>query len=79
MIKKSVEDSECGIKYFLIQSIGSIILLFGVVLNFISTEGIRDLKNLEDTSKYIIFISLILKVGLPPFHYWFPEIVLRLD
>lgn len=77
--RKRVEDSECGIRYFLIQSIGSIILLFGVILNSISLEGIIGLRNLENISIIIIFISLILKVGLPPFHYWFPEVVLRLD
>lgn len=75
---KRVEDSECAIKYFLVQSIGSLVLLFGVILNSIALEGIRNFKPLERISILLIFISLMLKVGLPPFHYWFPEVVLRL-
>ncbi len=50
-------------KYFLIQRIGSVIILASSLHRFIALS-IR-----------FIFIALILKLGIVPFHFWVPKIV----
>lgn len=59
---------EASLLYFLIQSIASIILLFSFIIisfyyNFI----------------IIIILSILLKLGRAPFHYWIPLIIEGLD
>jgi len=49
-----------GIKYFFIQSLGSILLLAGVIVAIIVFE--------KNTIEPIIFFSLVWKRGLPPLH-----------
>lgn len=54
---------EVGIKYFLIQSCGSFLLLF---------RGL----NLLNSIRFILGlrIALLIKIGAAPFHFWFPNI-----
>nr|YP_009239921.1 NADH dehydrogenase subunit 2 [Ocypode cordimanus]AMN14555.1 NADH dehydrogenase subunit 2 [Ocypode cordimanus] len=57
--------SEAALKYFLIQALGSAILIsssfmFSSFFTFSST---------------LIFLALILKVGSAPFHFWFPQVM----
>lgn len=50
--------------YFLIQSIASILLLFSFII-------ILHYKSIN----IILFISIIIKIGRAPFHYWIPIII----
>nr|YP_010956301.1 NADH dehydrogenase subunit 2 [Troglocarcinus corallicola]WMY25265.1 NADH dehydrogenase subunit 2 [Troglocarcinus corallicola] len=57
--------SEAAVKYFLIQAMGSALLisssLFYIPFSFISHT--------------LILMSLLLKLAAAPFHFWFPQIV----
>lgn len=69
----NIISSERSLKYFLIQALASIILLF-------ATLNLYYLFNLNWSFKFnfienIILISLFLKRGVAPFHFWFPEII----
>jgi len=62
---------EASIKYFLIQAIASLILIFTSFLRYNSQEWMF-LLNLDN----IYFISLSLKAGVAPLHFWFPQVIL---
>nr|YP_008757937.1 NADH dehydrogenase subunit 2 [Glyphodes quadrimaculalis]AGU90880.1 NADH dehydrogenase subunit 2 [Glyphodes quadrimaculalis] len=64
-------SSEASLKYFLVQSIASINLLFCIILKMIF------MKNFEMNNLLSIMInsSLLMKMGSAPFHFWFPNII----
>nr|YP_010385041.1 NADH dehydrogenase subunit 2 [Pinnaxodes major]UPL65051.1 NADH dehydrogenase subunit 2 [Pinnaxodes major] len=57
--------SETALKYFLIQALGSTLL---IVSSFLSISMVY-------LSFILIFMSLLLKLGSAPFHFWFPHIM----
>nr|YP_009503149.1 NADH dehydrogenase subunit 2 [Gelasimus borealis]AXA13751.1 NADH dehydrogenase subunit 2 [Gelasimus borealis] len=57
--------SEAALKYFLIQAMGSALLISSSFL-FISVTFI---------SLSLILFSLLLKMGSAPFHFWFPQVM----
>nr|AWV83393.1 NADH dehydrogenase subunit 2 [Yezoterpnosia vacua] len=59
----SVYSSESMMKYFIIQGMGSSLLFFSLMLMFIYNMN------------YLMMISLLIKMGCPPFHLWFPSIM----
>uniref|UniRef100_UPI0030034C13 NADH dehydrogenase subunit 2 n=1 Tax=Parotis suralis TaxID=1266113 RepID=UPI0030034C13 len=67
----NILSSEASLKYFLVQSIASINLLFCIILKMIL------IKNFEMNNFMSILInsSLLMKMGSAPFHFWFPNIV----
>nr|QWQ55612.1 NADH dehydrogenase subunit 2 [Ruidocollaris sinensis] len=62
-------NSEASIKYFLVQALASSILLFATILLHINTSIMYHNYNIIIT---FISISLLLKMGAAPFHFWFP-------
>nr|YP_010422507.1 NADH dehydrogenase subunit 2 [Penthe kochi]USG58922.1 NADH dehydrogenase subunit 2 [Penthe kochi] len=67
------KSSESSIKYFFIQTLASLILLFSVILMLLSIEFITPKMN--STILMILNSSLLMKMGAAPFHFWFPEIM----
>jgi len=69
-------ESEAAIKYFLVQALGSCVILFSYFsfMNFINCYvfGYR-------IYSYIIIIGLILKIGIFPFHHWLPQVMNRVS
>nr|AXS65380.1 NADH dehydrogenase subunit 2 [Cucujoidea sp. 3 KM-2017] len=68
---KNILNSESSIKYFISQSMASIMLLFFITFM---------LMNLKfPLSNYIIFMminsSMFMKMGAAPFHFWFPMVM----
>ena len=64
MNKMRVYSSESIIKYFIIQRMGSrLLFLFVVILGILFQV------------KYFIIVSLIIKIGSPPFHYWYVSVI----
>nr|AWV83250.1 NADH dehydrogenase subunit 2 [Hyalessa maculaticollis]ULO25729.1 NADH dehydrogenase subunit 2 [Hyalessa maculaticollis] len=59
----SVYSSESMIKYFIIQSLGSSLLFFSIMFMLIYNIN------------YLLLISLLIKMGCPPFHLWFPSVM----
>src|ERR1700759_5439209 len=62
------EQTSLVLKYFLIQVLRSIILLIRMIFfNFY----LISLRNLS----LMLVIALILKAGIPPLHFWFPQLL----
>ncbi len=83
--KKDLRSHEAGMKYFLMGSFASGILLFGITLVY-GEAGTFDLqliaKNYSAMAPSILFkvgvgmimIALLFKVSAAPFHFWAPDV-----
>nr|QNS38439.1 NADH dehydrogenase subunit 2 [Chordeiles acutipennis] len=66
---------EATIKYFLVQAAASAILLFSSMMNAWFT-GQWDITQLtHPTSCLLLTAAIAMKLGLVPFHFWFPEVL----
>nr|AGC78821.1 NADH dehydrogenase subunit 2 [Gallicolumba rufigula] len=66
---------EAVIKYFLVQATASALLLFSSMSNAWTT-GQWDITQLtHPTSCLLLTIAIAMKLGLVPFHFWFPEVL----
>nr|YP_010235112.1 NADH dehydrogenase subunit 2 [Streptopelia tranquebarica]QTC30684.1 NADH dehydrogenase subunit 2 [Streptopelia tranquebarica] len=66
---------EATIKYFLVQAMASALLLFSSMSNAWAT-GQWDITQLtHPTSCILLTIAIAMKLGLVPFHFWFPEVL----
>nr|YP_010035947.1 NADH dehydrogenase subunit 2 [Empis separata]QQQ89183.1 NADH dehydrogenase subunit 2 [Empis separata] len=68
-------STEASLKYFLIQALASLILLFAVILNMLKFNLNIYLTNNNSLINMIILSSLLLKSGTAPFHFWFPTVM----
>lgn len=66
-VKNNYYSSESSIKYFIIQRIRSIVLLFGII--------ILSFDLIINQSIIIMNCSLIAKLGIAPFHIWLPGVI----
>nr|QTF76081.1 NADH dehydrogenase subunit 2 [Franklinothrips vespiformis] len=64
---KSMLEGEIMSKYFLIQFLGSFMFLYMIIL-------IDHLKDYESYLNLILILSICLKMGASPFHFWIPSI-----
>nr|QLA48901.1 NADH dehydrogenase subunit 2 [Arborophila torqueola] len=66
---------EATIKYFLTQSTASALILFSSMTNAWSS-GQWDITQLNHpTSSLLLTMAISIKLGLVPFHFWFPEVL----
>nr|AAV51186.1 NADH dehydrogenase subunit 2 [Thalasseus bergii] len=66
---------EAAIKYFLVQAAASTLVLFSSMTNAWYT-GQWDLTQLvHPTSCLLLTAAIGMKLGLVPFHFWFPEVL----
>nr|ADE80821.1 NADH dehydrogenase subunit 2 [Calamanthus campestris] len=66
---------EAATKYFLVQASASALLLFSSMVNAWQT-GQWDVTQLTNPVSCLILTSAIaMKLGLVPFHFWFPEVL----
>nr|ALP46530.1 NADH dehydrogenase subunit 2 [Grallaria flavotincta] len=66
---------EAATKYFLIQATASTLLLFSSMTNAYFT-GQWDITQLtHPTSCLLLTTAISMKLGLAPFHFWFPEVL----
>nr|ART66017.1 NADH dehydrogenase subunit 2 [Pentacheles laevis] len=63
--KSNLYHSESALSYFLIQALGSALLIFSSCLLLMKASFFL----------LIISLSLFLKMGAAPFHFWFPKIM----
>nr|ALO71142.1 NADH deshydrogenase subunit 2 [Stenus comma] len=68
---KTSYSTESSLKYFIIQAMASSILLMSII-SLSKESSIQLINNLM-----FIFLnsSLLLKMGMSPFHFWFPEVL----
>lgn len=60
--------------YFLIQRIASTIFIIFILINRYLTTNIE--KNI--LMKFILTITIMIKIGIPPFHIWIPEVISKI-
>nr|AFN70616.1 NADH dehydrogenase subunit 2 [Coracina melaschistos] len=66
---------EAATKYFLVQATASALVLFSSMTNAWQT-GQWDITQLtHPTSCLILTAAISMKLGLVPFHFWFPEVL----
>nr|ABB01064.1 NADH dehydrogenase subunit 2 [Sitta europaea] len=66
---------EAATKYFLVQATASALVLFSSMTNAWHT-GQWDITQLTHPASCLILTSAIaMKLGLAPFHFWFPEVL----
>nr|ACC62593.1 NADH dehydrogenase subunit 2 [Trogon mexicanus] len=66
---------EASTKYFLIQAAASATLLFSSMINA-RTTGQWDITQMTNpTSCLLLTLAIATKLGLAPFHFWYPEVL----
>nr|QQL13455.1 NADH dehydrogenase subunit II [Terenotriccus erythrurus] len=66
---------EAATKYFLIQATASTLLLFSSMTNAWSTGQWDITQFTHPMSCVLLTIAISMKLGLVPFHFWFPEVL----
>ncbi|MES2410549.1 MAG: NADH-quinone oxidoreductase subunit N [Bacteroidota bacterium] len=81
----NVKSNEAGMKYFLMGSFASGIILFGICLVYGAT-GYFDMAEIYDLSQgaglpvwfpigiTLIIIGMLFKIAAAPFHFWAPDV-----
>nr|ALA99388.1 NADH dehydrogenase subunit 2 [Anourosorex squamipes] len=65
---------EASTKYFMTQATASMILMLAIIMNLIH-EGQWTISNISNpTASILMTMALVMKLGLPPFHFWVPEV-----
>nr|WAB21658.1 NADH dehydrogenase subunit 2 [Toxorhamphus novaeguineae] len=66
---------EAATKYFLVQAAASVLVLFSSTVNAWQT-GQWDITQMTNSTACLILTAAIsMKLGLVPFHFWFPEVL----
>nr|WEP25210.1 NADH dehydrogenase subunit 2 [Euwallacea interjectus] len=63
-------SSESISKYFMVQAMASFILLFSIMLS----TNFKMNFDLSTSSSILASLSLLMKMGAAPLHFWFPEV-----
>nr|AXS64957.1 NADH dehydrogenase subunit 2 [Coleoptera sp. 5 KM-2017] len=66
-------SSEATIKYFIIQALASMLFLTSTFMEMYLP------LNLKETSSFLISLTLFLKMGAAPLHFWLPEVTSGLN
>nr|YP_003934517.1 NADH dehydrogenase subunit 2 [Arcuatula senhousia]ACY00230.1 NADH dehydrogenase subunit 2 [Arcuatula senhousia] len=61
-------DLEPVVKYFVVQSMGSVVFIFGVMYMYFF---------LKNSFIIIMMLGLLMKIGIFPFHSWVPSVVTK--
>nr|QXJ42115.1 NADH dehydrogenase subunit 2 [Iridoteuthis sp. GS-2021] len=72
-IKGKTLEAEASMKYFIIQSLSSSLLIFTSILMYVFMMSWYSTFN-NYTMNMLITLSLILKLGGAPMHFWLPSI-----
>nr|YP_009227901.1 NADH dehydrogenase subunit 2 [Acasta sulcata]AII19548.1 NADH dehydrogenase subunit 2 [Acasta sulcata] len=69
-LENNKKSSEAAIKYFLIQAIASAIVIFSALYYYLYNGYV-----FSTSPNILITLSLSMKLGMAPFHFWFPEVL----
>lgn len=67
--------TEATLKYFLVQAFRAALLLKGAVLNLWLSKRWSLAETSSPLCYYTISTALIIKLGLAPCHFWFPDVL----
>nr|QLY89859.1 NADH dehydrogenase subunit 2 [Viviparus viviparus] len=81
--QKGILESEAAVKYFVVQAIGSSFLMFGSLVMY-SASFSWEILWLMDSGYFtmgLLFMvsSFLMKMGVFPFHFWFPGVMSSLS
>nr|YP_010429370.1 NADH dehydrogenase subunit 2 [Perinereis vancaurica]USR67362.1 NADH dehydrogenase subunit 2 [Perinereis vancaurica] len=68
---QSLQETEASVKYFIIQAIGSGLMLTAGIMSINPVT----LYNFHNLIPIIFFISMIIKLGIAPCHQWLPHVM----
>nr|YP_010032835.1 NADH dehydrogenase subunit 2 [Parastratiosphecomyia szechuanensis]QOW38320.1 NADH dehydrogenase subunit 2 [Parastratiosphecomyia szechuanensis] len=68
-------SAETALKYFLTQAMASSIFFIAIIIYTIKNNINYSILTSMNPSLYLIIISLMIKMGIAPFHFWFPSIM----
>nr|ADU54836.1 NADH dehydrogenase subunit 2 [Dosidicus gigas]ADU55418.1 NADH dehydrogenase subunit 2 [Dosidicus gigas] len=77
-IKGKTLEAEASMKYFIIQSMSSSILIISSVLMYNNTLSWYSMFT-DSTFSLMIILSLVLKLGGAPLHFWMPSIAKQMS
>nr|BCD55779.1 NADH dehydrogenase subunit 2 [Garrulus lidthi] len=66
---------EAATKYFLVQATASTLVLFSSMTNAWCTGQWDITQMTHPTSSLVLTAAISMKLGLVPFHFWFPEVL----
>nr|ANJ01483.1 NADH dehydrogenase subunit 2 [Calvia championorum] len=65
------QSSEVSMKYFLVQVMASMFILFAFMYSFICLGNLDDLN---PVSQFVFNSAIFMKMGAAPFHFWYPGV-----
>nr|WRO45179.1 NADH dehydrogenase subunit 2 [Taocantharis businskae] len=71
---KSISSSEASIKYFIVQTIASSIIIINITMLMINLN-LHSNMNILNLNLIMMNSAFLVKIGMAPFHFWFPEII----
>nr|APC60595.1 NADH dehydrogenase subunit 2 [Euryzygomatomys spinosus] len=74
MNKSNPRSTEAATKYFLTQATASMILLLSIIMTMMHSGQWSILHANNQTISLAMTLSLIMKMGLAPFHFWVTEV-----
>nr|QOE76430.1 NADH dehydrogenase subunit 2 [Stenocephalemys zimai] len=72
--KKNPRSTEAATKYFITQATASMIILLAIILNYKQLGTWMFQQQTNNLILTMTLVSLSMKLGLAPFHYWLPEV-----
>nr|YP_009502806.1 NADH dehydrogenase subunit 2 [Zenkerella insignis]ASM91477.1 NADH dehydrogenase subunit 2 [Zenkerella insignis] len=72
--KANPRTTEASTKYFLMQATASMILMMAITSNFYLTGHWMITTDMNYVTSAMITVSLLMKLGMAPFHFWMPEV-----
>lgn len=74
---KTVGENEAAVKYFVVQAVGSGIMLFRFLFIRGDTGRVGSEANNYDFVSWLMVGGFIVKLGVFPLHFWFPSVIGR--
>nr|QZK26039.1 NADH dehydrogenase subunit 2 [Dendrohyrax dorsalis] len=70
----SPRSIEAATKYFLTQVTAAMILMMAIMINFLYSGQLSIQELHSPLASNMILVSMMMKLGLAPFHFWVPEV-----
>nr|YP_009974966.1 NADH dehydrogenase subunit 2 [Platynereis massiliensis]QNJ33940.1 NADH dehydrogenase subunit 2 [Platynereis massiliensis] len=68
---QSFQETEASVKYFIIQAIGSGLMLMAGVMSMLNSLG----PSTKYITSFMFLLSMVMKLGMAPCHQWLPHIM----
>lgn len=75
-LRRTPEARRAGLRYFLVHTVGGLILLAGIFLHYHETGSLAFITFKQDDAGlavYLILIGFLLNAAVPPLHAWLPD------